>query len=213
MSRKKRSKNPSSTEPQAVAEETPNLHVVDGDLVEPGQEEVEQTSPTEAVPEGEAPVVEEPEAEPLQKQLLRLQADFDNYRKRTLREKQQVSQLALENLLSELLPVVDHFEMGLSTARQQEAEASVIDGFQMVYDQMLSTLKKFKLEPLEAEGAVFDPHKHEAATHIPSEEHAADIVIAQTRRGYMLGDKLLRAAQVVVSSGSSDGVAESGKES
>ena len=103
--------------------------------------------------------------------------------------------------------------MGLSTARQQEAEASVIDGFQMVYDQMLSTLKKFKLEPLEAEGAVFDPHKHEAATHIPSEEHAADIVIAQTRRGYMLGDKLLRAAQVVVSSGSSDGVAESGQES
>ena len=67
--------------------------------------------------------------------------------------------------------------------------------------QMLSSLKKFGLEPIDAEGQPFDPHLHEAMTHLPSDEHPEDTVITQTRRGYKLGDMLLRAAQVVVSGG------------
>ena len=68
-------------------------------------------------------------------------------------------------------------------------------------DQLLAALSRFGLKPVDAEGLEFDPHRHEAVTHVPSEEHPENVVIAQTRRGYLLGDRLLRAAQVVVSSG------------
>jgi len=82
----------------------------------------------------------------------------------------------------------------------------VVDGFKMVYDQFQNVLKKFKLEPIDAVGEVFDPHKHEALTHMPSDEYPAETCSNQIRRGYMFGDKLLRAAQVVVSSGPADEV-------
>ncbi len=77
----------------------------------------------------------------------------------------------------------------------------MVEGFQLIYDQLMGVLQRFDLTALDAEGAVFDPHRHEAATYVPSDEHPEDTVIAQTRRGYMLGDRLLRATQVVVSSG------------
>jgi len=105
-------------------------------------------------------------------------------------------------LMTELLPILDHFELGFENASNHEANPAVVEGFRIVYDQMVSGLKKHGLEPIDAMGQPFDPHLHEAITHLPSEDHPADSVIQQTRRGYMLGDRLLRAAQVVVSSGS-----------
>jgi molecular chaperone GrpE len=137
----------------------------------------------------------------LKDRLLRLQADFDNFRKRTAREQADVCQRANEDLILRLLPVVDHFELGLRNAQIHHAESSVTEGFQLVYDQMIAALKEAGLTPVEAEGRAFDPQVHEAVSHVPSEEHPADTVITQTRRGYLLGSKLLRAAQVVVSSG------------
>jgi len=134
-------------------------------------------------------------------QVLRLQADFENFRKRTVRERAEWYRKANEDLMTELLPVLDHFELGLRSAEEHDADRDVVDGFRLVYDQMLSSLKKFGLEPIDAEGQPFDPHLHEAMTHLPSDEHPEDTVITQTRRGYKLGDMLLRAAQVVVSGG------------
>ncbi len=135
--------------------------------------------------------------------LLRLQADFDNFRKRVQRERGDWYQQANEDLILQLLPILDHFELGLHTAEKHQVDPAVIDGFRMVYDQLEQTLAKFQLSPIDAEGRDFDPHQHEAITHVPSEEHPADTVVAQTRRGYKLGDKLIRPAQVVVSSGPS----------
>ena len=137
----------------------------------------------------------------LKDRLLRLQADFENFRKRTLREKNDLYQRANMDLLQELLPALDHFELGLRMAEQHKAEKAVIDGFKLVYDQLMNALKKFGVTPIEAEGQPFDPTFHEAVTHVPSEEQPADTIIAVTRRGYKLGDSLLRASQVVVSSG------------
>jgi molecular chaperone GrpE len=137
----------------------------------------------------------------LEERLLRLQADFDNFRKRTQRERLEFGRRANEELMTELLPVLDHFELGLRNARQQGINDSVVEGFQLVYDQLLSALGKFHLAPIEADGRPFDPHVHEAVTHLPSEEHPPDTVMAETRRGYRLGERLLRATQVVVSSG------------
>ncbi|MFH0879630.1 MAG: nucleotide exchange factor GrpE, partial [Lentisphaerota bacterium] len=137
----------------------------------------------------------------LKDQLLRLQADFDNYRKRILRDQADTALRAQENLMRELLPVLDHFELGLKTARDNSLPEAVLNGFQLVHDQLLAALSKFGLSTLHAEGAVFDPNLHEAITHMPSPDKPVDAVLMQTRRGYKLGDRLLRAAQVVVSSG------------
>ena len=155
---------------------------------------------TEIIEEDVAPVIEE-EEESLRDQFVRLQADFANFRNRTQRERIELYQRANEDLLLEILPVLDHYEMGLQTAEQHDADKAVVDGFKLVFDQFQSMLNKFNLKPIEAVGEAFDPHKHEALTHMPSDEYPAEVCSNQVRRGYMFGDKLLRAAQVVVSSG------------
>jgi len=149
-----------------------------------------------------------PEAETVpMSQFMRLQADFDNFRKRTQRERLDYSRQANEKLMEELLPVLDHFQLGLETARQHPTDKSVIEGLELVYNQMLGALARFGLTPVDADGEVFDPHHHEAITYMPSDEYPAEHVMTQTRRGYKLGNKLLRAAQVVVSSGPMDATA------
>ena len=162
--------------------------------------EVEELPDTEIIEES-SPAAAEPEEESLRDQLVRLQADFTNFRNRTQRERIELYQRANEDLLLEVLPVMDHYEMGLQTAEQHEADQAVVDGFKLVYDQFQNVLNKFNIKPIEAVGEVFDPHKHEALTHMPSDEYPAEVCSNQVRRGYMFGDKLLRAAQVVVSSG------------
>lgn len=170
--------------------------VADGTIpVEPA----EATAP-EAIP-AEAPAAPG-ESALLKDRLLRLQADFDNFRKRSARERQEWQAFAAESMIKELLAVVDHYELGLATAAKHSTPAAVLDGFKLVYDQLLGVLKKQGVTVLTvAPGTAFDPHQHEAISHLPSTEYPADVVIAETRRGYKLGDKLIRPLQVVVSSG------------
>ena len=137
--------------------------------------------------------------EPLKNQLLRLQADFDNFRKRTQRERNELFLFANESLFLEMLPVIDHFEMGFKSAEAHQTDCSVTEGFRMVYNQLLDVLKKFNVTAIDTVGEPFDPHRHEAILHMPSDK-PAETVLEQVRRGYMLGDKLLRAAQVIISS-------------
>jgi molecular chaperone GrpE len=145
-------------------------------------------------------IEEEKEEEPLQLQLLRMKADFDNFRKRQVRERAEWIVRANEDLFLELLPVLDHYEMGLKSAENHQTDCSVTEGFKLVYNQLLDLLEKHNVTPVEAIGEAFNPHVHEALTHMPSDK-PAETVVEQVRRGYKLGDKLLRAAQVVVSSG------------
>lgn len=170
----------------------------------------------EAVPEEPAPVPEEavPEtgdtaAEPapspeeiLNDRLLRLQADFDNYRKRIDRERKDWAVFANEKLLKDLLPALDTFELGLANGEKAGAPAALLEGLRLVRTQFESALAKSNVTPIDAEGQPFDPNLHEAITHMPSPEVPEGTVIAQTRRGWKMGDKLLRPSQVVVSSGS-----------
>ncbi|QHI69553.1 nucleotide exchange factor GrpE [Tichowtungia aerotolerans] len=168
------------------------------------QEEAVATEETaeEQAPAEDVEIIEEEkeEEEPLRIQLMRLQADFDNFRKRQVRERADWITRANEDLFLELLPVLDHYEMGLKSAEDHHADKSVTEGFKMVYNQLIDLLEKFNVTSVEAIGEAFNPHVHEALTHMPSDK-PSETVIEQVRRGYMLGDKLLRAAQVVVSSG------------
>jgi molecular chaperone GrpE len=164
----------------------------------------EELPDTEIIEEEAEPVVveeEEEEEESLRDQFVRLQADFANFRNRTQRERLELYQRANEDLLLEILPVLDHYEMGLQNAEQHNADEAVVDGFKLVLDQFQKVLTKFNLVSIEAVGEAFDPHQHEALTHMPSNEYPAETCSNQIRRGYLFGDKLLRAAQVVVSSG------------
>jgi molecular chaperone GrpE len=133
--------------------------------------------------------------------LLRLQADFDNFRKRMIREKADIYRRANEDIMEELLPVLDHLELALAAVGDANAHDSIAQGFKLVGEQLLTVLKKFGLTPIETEGTEFDPNVHEAVLHMPSVDVDENGIVSQTRAGYRLGGQLLRAAQVVVSSG------------
>lgn len=137
----------------------------------------------------------------MQDRLLRLQADFENFRKRTLREKSDLFRMANEDLMSELLPVLDHFDLALGAAAKGDASDAIAQGVRMVREQLSGVLSRFGLQALESADQAFDPSVHEAISQLPSETIPENGIIAQARRGYKLGEKLLRPAQVVVSSG------------
>lgn len=182
---------------EKTSTETENSQNAEPDQLPESVAEADETVTSPQEPEKETASA----AEQMQQQVLRLQADFDNFRKRVARERTEWFQRANQELMEEMLPVVDHFEMGLTTARDHQIDPAVQEGFKIVYDQLISVLNKFNLKAVDAVGESFDPHRHEAVTHLPSDSVAEGQVLEQIRRGYFLGDKLLRPAQVVVSSG------------
>ena len=129
-------------------------------------------------------------------QLLRTRAEFDNYRKRTARERRELINYASEDLLGDLLPVVDDLERALA-ADAQESDA-YRRGVEIIHKQLLDVMTKRGIAPIEALGADFDPTLHQAVAHEPSETHRDGEVIEELRRGYTLHDRLLRASMVRV---------------
>ncbi len=132
----------------------------------------------------------------------RAQADLDNFRKRMAREKSEAIQYANRNLLEQLLPVIDNFEMGLKAASVSEGDSSVIlQGMSMVFKQIGDFLTDQGVEIIASDGLVFDPNMHEALKQEPSATVPEGHIIYTMRRGYRLKERILRAANVVVSSG------------
>lgn len=131
---------------------------------------------------------------------LRSQADLDNYRKRMVRELEEGRRYANNDLLERLLPIVDNFELGLMAAKQS-TDQNIYLGMSMVQRQLADFLEASGLKAIPAEGQPFDPKVHEAVSQEASSEVPAGQVIRLTRKGYKLGDRLLRAANVVVSTG------------
>ena len=132
-------------------------------------------------------------------QLLRRQAEFENYRRRMEREKGESYSRARGEVLLELLPVVDNFERALSSLEKSETDAAGLrHGIELIHKQFKDALTKFGLEPVESVGQVFDPHFHEAVTIEPTDEHEENTIIEEFQRGYKLGEKLLRPAKVKV---------------
>jgi molecular chaperone GrpE len=178
----------------------------------PPPPETEPVSPSDesVLPEpGQLPDPRDQEIATLKDRLLRLQADFDNFRKRMTRDREDQARRACESLLKELLPVMDHFELGLRSAAKHHVKHTVIDGLSGVLKQMELVLGKAGVTTIETKSQAFDPHLHECVAHIPSETHAENMIIEETRRGYLLGTFLLRASQVIVSNGSAAQTADS----
>jgi molecular chaperone GrpE len=137
----------------------------------------------------------------LQDRLLRLRADFDNYRKRTLKESSALRSQANEELAGQLLGVIDNLELGLRAAREHNADRSFVEGYELVLSELLGVLERAGLERIETVGREFDPNLHEAISHLPSPEHDEGIIMHEVRSGYRFTGRLLRAPQVTVSSG------------
>jgi len=132
---------------------------------------------------------------------LRSQADFENYKKRSAREKEEAIKYANSSLLERLVGIIDNFELGLAAAKEQGADSPIYSGMVLVQKQLNDLLAENGLQPIEAEGKTFDPNMHEAIAHEPSDRVPEESVVRQTRRGYRLKDRLLRPAKVIVSSG------------
>jgi len=132
---------------------------------------------------------------------LRSQADFENYKKRSAREKEEAIKYANSSLLERLVSIIDNFELGLAAAKEQGEQSPIYSGMVLVQKQLNDLLAENGLQPIEAEGRKFDPNVHEAIAHEPSDQVPEGMVLRQTRRGYRFKDRLLRPAKVVVSSG------------
>ena len=132
-------------------------------------------------------------------QYLRLTADFENFRKRTSREKEELELQIKCNTISNLLEVVDNFERARAQIKpQNDGEMAVHKSYQSVYKQLVEGLKRVGVAPMRAEGKEFDPNLHEAVMREPTDEHAEGIVIEELVRGYVLGERVLRHAMVKV---------------
>jgi molecular chaperone GrpE len=132
---------------------------------------------------------------------LRSQADFENYKKRSAREKEEAIKYANSALLERLVSIIDNFELGLAAAKEQGEQSPIYSGMILVQKQLNDLLAENGLQPIEAEGKKFDPNLHEAIAHGPSDQVPEGMVLRQTRRGYRFKDRLLRPAKVVVSRG------------
>lgn len=132
-------------------------------------------------------------------QLMRRQAEFDNFRKRIDRERTEVNQQARANLVMELLPVLDNLERALEAAPKGDAVSdNILTGVKLIHKQFLDVLVSLGLSPIKAMGEAFDPHIHEAVTTEVNNELPENSVIAELQKGYKLGEKLLRPAMVKV---------------
>lgn len=133
----------------------------------------------------------------LKDQLLRVRADFENSRKRLTREKEESLKYANQSILSDFLPLLDHLELGLQAASSAKDVASVVSGLKLIQSQFERFLTDHGVTPIDAVGQPFDPHLHEALGTEPAPEKPEGTVLHQRRRGFKLGDRLLRPASVV----------------
>ncbi len=191
---------------------------------EPGPEEPTVESPSEGTPDEQgaaepedtvkeddasAQPREEPfapgmETEKWRDAALRSRAELENFRKRAERERQGAVRYANGSMLESLLPILDHFDLGLEAARKEDEQAVIVQGMTMVKKQLDEFLRANHVETIDGEGEEFDPHLHEAMSQEASDSVESGRVIRQIRRGYRLRDRLLRPAAVIVSSGSGE---------
>ena len=142
----------------------------------------------------------EAEKDEIKSQYARLAADFDNYRKRTQKEKEELKEQAQCSAIEELLPVVDNFERARSQIKpQNDGEMAIHKSYQGVYKQMVDCLKKLGVAPMRPEGEPFDPNFHEAVMREETDEYEEGTVIEELMRGYVMGERVLRHAMVKVS--------------
>lgn len=136
--------------------------------------------------------------EELTDRLTRQMAEFDNFRKRTEKEKSQMYEIGAKDVIDKILPVIDNFERGLSGVKEEEKEDPFVQGMEMIYKQIMTTLEGIGVKPIEAVGQEFNPDFHNAVMHVEDENFGENIVAEEFQKGYMYRDSVVRHSMVKV---------------
>ena len=136
--------------------------------------------------------------EELTDRITRQMAEFDNFRKRTEKEKSQMYEIGAKDIIEKILPVVDNFERGLDAVKEEDKEDPFIQGMEMVYKQLMTVLGELGVKPIEAVGKEFDPNLHNAVMHVEDENCGENIIAEEFQKGYMYRDSVVRHSMVKV---------------
>ena len=140
----------------------------------------------------------EEKIEELEDRVKRQMAEFDNFRKRTEKEKSHMYEVGARDVIEKILPVVDNFERGLATVPEDQKNDPVIDGMDKIYRQLMTVLTDLGVEPIEAVGKEFDPNFHNAVMHVEDEELGENMVAEEFQKGYLYKDTVIRHSMVKV---------------
>lgn len=182
--------------PETSAESTQGQTVIDGDYAG----EFDDTQAEQEVNTLENKMADlQVQLEKEKKDYIFLMADFDNFRKRTLREKSELIKNAGENVLKGLLPILDDFERGLAASEKEENAQAILEGMQLIYQKFVKYLAANGVKEIESTGQEFNPDLHEAIAQVPAQyDDQKGKVIDTVQKGYMINDKVLRHAKVAV---------------
>jgi len=162
-------------------------------------EETVQAEDAEAISEDSRIAELTKQAEENMQRYLRVQADFDNFRRRTAKEREELAQYASMKLITNLLPVVDNFERAIAASAENSNYESLAKGVDMIFRQLEQTLSQEGLTAMTTVGEMFNPEFHQAIMQVESEEHEEGIIVEEVQKGYVLKEKVLRPAMVKVS--------------
>lgn len=136
--------------------------------------------------------------EELTDKVVRQMAEFDNFRKRTEKEKSQMYEIGAKDIIDKILPVIDNFERGLSVVPEDKKDDSFVQGMEMIYKQLMTTLESAGVKVIEAVGQEFNPDFHNAVMHVEDDEVGENIVVEEFQKGYMYRDSVVRYSMVKV---------------
>ena len=192
------------TEATASAEETAE----NVETVENAEETVEETTEETGASEEEKPKTsgffkkkkdkKDEQIEELNDRVRRQMAEFDNFRKRSEKEKSMMFDMGARTVIEKILPVVDNFERGFTTVEESDKDDAFVQGMQQVYKQMMTELENMGVKPIEAVGQEFNPDFHNAVMQVESEEYESGIVASEFLKGYMYKDTVVRHSMVAV---------------
>lgn len=134
----------------------------------------------------------------LEDKVMRQMAEFENFRRRTDKEKQSMFETGAKSVIEKILPVIDNFERGLSTMSEEERETGFASGMNMIYKQLLTELDNIGVKPIEALGQEFDPNLHNAVMQVASEEYESGVIAQELLKGYTYRDSVVRHSMVAV---------------
>ena len=136
--------------------------------------------------------------EQLEDKVMRQMAEFDNFRKRTEKEKTQMYEIGAKSIIEKILPVVDNFERGLATIPEEEKGSPFAEGMSMIYKQLMTELESAGVKPIEAVGTEFNPDFHNAVMHVEDEEAGENVIVEEFQKGYLYKDQVVRHSMVKV---------------
>jgi molecular chaperone GrpE len=200
MSQKKKIKINIDTEETAKNETTEKSALDDDKPLTSESGDADNVDPENALKKMEAQFeAKEAEAKETYDRLLRVSADFENYKKRSSREMEEFRKYANQSLLKEMLSVVDSLELAINSSNDgKKADQTLIEGLNLTLNEILRVFEKFNVKPIEAQGKRFDPAYHEAVMREETDEYPENSVISEFQKGYLIHDRLLRPAMVVV---------------